>query len=188
MILAVWARYFSNGMDNYEAGEYESGQAKAAIAACVEAGAKHIVYSALDDTGAPHMSGKFKGTHLLTWAGVTLTSRSLAVGDGSALSDHEPVHVKLLVQPHQVRLSARGGRRILHAHHPSAGRLPAPQLRGGADRRVGRRDRQGPEGVRGRTRRCLLGGPYRRRLGRTAIDYLGKGDQDARDPRRRCLP
>jgi hypothetical protein len=63
-VFSVWARYFTNGMNNHEAGEYEAGQAKAAIRACVEAGAKHIVYSTLDDAEvAPHMSYKAKGEH-----------------------------------------------------------------------------------------------------------------------------
>jgi nucleoside-diphosphate-sugar epimerase len=64
----VWARYMSNGLDAHEAGEYESSQTKAAIEACVKAGASHIVYSAMDHTDglAPHMDSKYK-SKLPSW-------------------------------------------------------------------------------------------------------------------------
>jgi hypothetical protein len=53
-------------MNSQEAGEYEAGQAKAAIEAAVKAGVKHIVFSTLDDVElVPHMGYKAKGAYPL---------------------------------------------------------------------------------------------------------------------------
>lgn len=52
----------TNGLKNYEAGEYEASQFKAAIEAAVKAGVQHIIQSTLDNAEvAPHMSYKAKG-------------------------------------------------------------------------------------------------------------------------------
>jgi hypothetical protein len=49
-------------MDHHEAGEYEAGQAKAAIRACVAAWVKQIMYSSFDDVEvALHVSSKNQG-------------------------------------------------------------------------------------------------------------------------------
>ena len=58
-----WARYFSNGMNGPEAGEFEFGISSRAIEACATAGAKHIVYSTLDDAKelCPHIDSKQRG-------------------------------------------------------------------------------------------------------------------------------
>ncbi|ORX39408.1 hypothetical protein BD324DRAFT_619602 [Kockovaella imperatae] len=54
-----WAKYFSNGFNGKEAGEYEYGVATRAIEAVVKAGAKHIIYSSLDDCPfVPHFHYK----------------------------------------------------------------------------------------------------------------------------------
>jgi len=54
-----WVKYFSNGFDGVEAGKWEYGLSSKAIEACVKAGAKHIVYSTLDNVSyVPHFSYK----------------------------------------------------------------------------------------------------------------------------------
>jgi hypothetical protein len=59
---AVWAKYFSNGFNGAEAGEYEAKQSRDAISQAVKAGVKHIVYSTLGHTGyVPHMDKKAEG-------------------------------------------------------------------------------------------------------------------------------
>lgn len=54
-----WAKYYSNGFNGEEAGEYEAKQSRDAITSAVKAGVKHIVYSTLGHTGyVPHMDKK----------------------------------------------------------------------------------------------------------------------------------
>ena len=58
----VWVKFWANGNNGPEAGEWEYGLATKAIEACAKAGAKHIVYSTLDDIPyVPHMVWKNKG-------------------------------------------------------------------------------------------------------------------------------
>ena len=59
---SVWTEFARNGGDSKGAGDYEYKIATAALDAVGKAGAKHIVYSALDDIQwVPHIGMKYNG-------------------------------------------------------------------------------------------------------------------------------
>jgi hypothetical protein len=175
-----------------EAGEYEAGQAKAAIRACVATWAKQIMRSTFHDAEvAPHVSSKNKGEHYRPHPSTSFSPLHLAVtqwatAEGYPVTSLYASHSKSDLLKLGLLKSAGDGTFTLNV--PPSDDCPLPSFdveqTGGWVMSILR----DPKKYLGHAGRCVLESDTCRRGGGGAVRSVGQDDQDARDLQRRVLP